>query len=173
MYLPGDNLNLPYVQNLTLGFARELFANTTIEADFVHSIQKDLQSGRDANLPAQGPLSRNPRPLPQFSFITLIDAYTTTYYDALQTMFKTRFRGHQLQVSYTLAKSIAHGTNDNASTETDPWNTFGNDDSGLDENDRRHNLSVSSVLRLPYGVQLAGSIRTATAPARIVRLAWP
>lgn len=158
MYLPGDNLNLPYVQNLTLGFARELFPGTTIEADLVHSIQKDLQSGRDANLPAKGPLSTNPRPLPQFSFITLIDAHTTTYYDALQTMFKSRFKGHQLQVSYTLAKSIAHGTNDNASTETDPWNTFGNDNNGLDENDRRHNLSVSTVLRLPYGVQLSAII---------------
>ncbi|MFN2446503.1 MAG: hypothetical protein ABR606_13085, partial [Vicinamibacterales bacterium] len=46
-------------------------------------------------------------------------------------------------------------TNDNASFNTDPWNTFGNDDRGLDENDRRHALSVSVIAPLPWQVQLA------------------
>ena len=158
MYLPGDNLNLPYVHNVSLGFAKVLFKDSSLEVDVIHSVQKDLQSGRDANLPAQGPLSRNPRPLPQFSFVTLIDAYTTTYYDALQTSFKTGFKSATFQASYTLAKSITHGTNDNASTNTDPWNTFGNNDNGLDENDRRHNFTLSTIVRLPYGIQAAAIV---------------
>jgi hypothetical protein len=65
-------------------------------------------------------------------------------------------------VSYTLARAISDNTNDNASFNTDPWNTFGNDDRGLDENDRRHALSVSAITPLPWGIQLATivSLRT-------------
>jgi hypothetical protein len=61
-----------------------------------------------------------------------------------------------------LAKSISDGTNDNANTSTDPWHTFGNDDRGLDENDRRHALSWTSIMQLPYGVQVSAivSLRT-------------
>ncbi len=58
-------------------------------------------------------------------------------------------------MSYTLAKAISNNTNDNASFNTDPWNTFGNDDRGLDENDRRQALSVSVIAPLPLGIQLA------------------
>ena len=162
LYLPGDNLDLPTVNNLTLGFAKVLFANTTIEVDGIHQKQSHLQTGHDANLPAAGPLSKNPRPYPQFGTVTLIDGTTTSWYDALQTSFKSRYRGATFQVSYTWAKSISDGTNDNANTSTDPWHTFGNNDRGLDENDRRHALSWSSILQLPYGVQFSAivSLRT-------------
>jgi len=155
LYLPGDDLNLPYVQSATLGVARALWADTTIEVDLIHQVQKDLQTGRDANLPARGPLVSNPRPYPQFSSVTLINGLTDSTYDALQAQFKSRWKGTRWQISYTFAKAISNGTNDNASFNTDPWNTFGNNDNGLDENDRRQALSVSAILPLPYGVQFA------------------
>ena len=114
-------------------------------------MQKDLQTGRDANLPALGPLATNPRPYPQFSSVTLINSLTDSSYDALQAQLRRRFSGTTWQVSYTYAKAISNDTNDNASTNTDPWNTFGNDDRGLDENDRRQALSVSVIAPLPLG----------------------
>src|SRR5439155_22377485 len=120
--------------------------------------QSHLQTGHDANLPATGPLSRNLRPYPQFGTVTLIDGTTTSWYDALQTSFKSRYRSATFQVSYTLARSISDGTNDNANSSTDPWHTFGNDDRGFDENDRRHALSWTSTLQLPYGVQVSGIV---------------
>jgi hypothetical protein len=158
IYLPGDALDLPRVHNWTLGLAKALFNETSIEIDAIHSVQKDLQTGRDLNLPARGPLSRNPRPFPQFSSVTSYDGTRTAYYDALQTSFKSRYRSANFQVSYTFSKAISDGTDDNASTSTDPFNTFGNDDRGLDENDRRHALSWSSIVQLPYGVQLSGIV---------------
>jgi len=162
LYLPGDDLNLPYVQSATVGIAKALWADTTIEVDLIHQVQKDLQTGRDANLPARGPLASNPRPYPQFSSVTLIRPLTDSTYDALQAQFKSRWKGSRWQISYTFAKAISNGTNDNASFNTDPWNTFGNDDNGLDENDRRQALSVSAIVPLPYGVQVAAilSLRT-------------
>jgi hypothetical protein len=162
LYLPGDNLDLPTVNNVTLGFAKTLWANAGLEVDGIHQKQTHLQTGHDANLPAKGPLSTNPRPFPQFGTVTLIDGTTTSWYDALQTSFKSRHRAATFQVSYTLARSISDGTNDNANTSTDPWHTFGNDDRGLDENDRRHALSWTSIVQLPYDVQMSAivSLRT-------------
>jgi len=95
--------------------------------------------------------------------VTLIDGTTTSWYDALQTSFKSRYyKGATFQVSYTLARSISDGTNDNANTSTDPWNTFGNDERGIDENNRAQALSWSSIFQLPFGVQVSAivSLRT-------------
>ena len=155
LYLPGDDLSLPYVVSATLGIAKMLPGDTSLEIDLIHQEQKDLQTGRDANLPARGPIATTPRPYPQFSSVTLINSLTRSNYDALQAQLRRRFRGSTWQVSYTLAKAISFNTNDNASFNTDPWNTFGNDDRGLDENDRRQALSVSVIAPLPWGVQLA------------------
>jgi hypothetical protein len=155
LYLPGDDLSLPYVRSATLGVAKLLPGDTSLEVDFIHQVQKDLQTGRDANLPAQGPLTTNPRPYPQFSSVTLINSLTDSTYDAIQAQLRRRYRGTTWQVSYTLSKAISNGTNDNASFETDPWNTFGNNDNGLDENDRRQALSVSVIAPLPWEIQLA------------------
>ncbi len=155
LYLPGDDLSLPYVQSATIGVAKLLPGETTLEVDLIHQAQKDLQTGRDANLPVRGPLATNPRPYPQFSSVTLINSLTDSTYDALQTQLRKRYKGTTWQVSYTFSKAISDDTNDNASTNTDPWHTFGNDDRGLDENDRRHALSVSVIAPLPWQVQLA------------------
>jgi hypothetical protein len=133
-----------------------------LEIDLIRQEQKHLQTGRDANLPVRGPLAQNPRPYPQFSSVTLINSLTNSTYNALQTQLKRRVGRSNWQVSYTWSRSISDNTNDNASFNTDPWNTFGNDDRGLDENDRRHALSVSAITPLPWGVQLATivSLRT-------------
>jgi hypothetical protein len=155
LYLPGDDLNLPYVISATLGVAKMLPGETSLEIDLIRQEQKDLQTGRDANLPARGPLATNPRPYPQFSSVTLINSLTNSTYDALQAQLRKRFKGTTWQISYTLAKAISDNTNDNASTNTDPWGTFGNDDRGLDENDRRQALSVSAIAPLPWGIQLS------------------
>ncbi|MBY0495430.1 MAG: carboxypeptidase regulatory-like domain-containing protein [Cyanobacteria bacterium] len=155
LYLPGDDLSLPYVHSATIGIAKMLPGETSLEIDLIRQVQKDLQTGRDANLPARGPLASNLRPYPQFSSVTLINSLTDSTYDALQAQLRKRFRGSTWQVSYTLAKAISDGTNDNASVSTDPWSTFGNDDRGLDENDRRHALSVSAIAPLPWQIQLA------------------
>jgi hypothetical protein len=155
LYLPGDDLSLPYVRSATVGVAKLLPGDTSLEIDLIHQEQRDLQTGRDANLPRQGPLATNPRPYPQFSSVTLINSLTGSNYDALQAQLRKRYKATTWQVSYTFSKAISDNTNDNASFNTDPFNTFGNDDRGLDENDRRQSLSVSAIAPLPWGIQFA------------------
>ncbi len=161
MYLPGDNLKLPSVYTYTLGMARTLFQNTTLEVDLIHSKQTDLQTGRDGNI-SLATVKPFVRPYPQFSTVTLIEPLTKSYYDALQAQLNTRFDWATFRVWYTYGKMISDGTNDNANVSTDPLGLLGNDDRGLDENDRRHAVSWSSMFSLPYGIQLSAivSLRT-------------
>lgn len=164
LYFPGDHLDLPYIWNGTLGVQKALWKDTVLQVDLIRQIQNDLQAGRDANLPAQGPLATNPRPFPQFGQVTLWDGTTTSWYSALQTQFRTRYRRASFQVSYTWSKIVSDGLNDNASAVTDPWRTFGNNDRGLDEEDRRHALSWMSLINLPYGFQISGIVSLRTGP---------
>jgi len=161
MYLPGDNLMIPTVQNYSLGVAKALFQSTTLEVDLVHSKQSDLQSGRDANIPAE-PGGLFVRPYPQFSFVTLIEPLTESYYDAMQVQLNTRHSWVTARASYTWAKMISNGTNDNANVNTDPLGRLHNDDNGLDENDRRHALSFSATFFLPWDIQVAPIISLRT-----------
>jgi hypothetical protein len=157
MYLPGDNLMIPKVYNYTIGMAKTLGRTTTLEVDFVRSKQVDLQTGRDGNI---DPNRVKPfvRPYPQFSTVTLIEPLTDSLYNALQAQLNSRIRWTTFRVSYTYGKMRSFGTNDNANVSTDPLHLLGNDDNGLDENDRRHALSWSSVFSFKWDIQLAAII---------------
>jgi len=161
MYLPGDNLMIPKVYNYTIGIAKTLFKTTTLEVDFIHSNQVDLQTGRDGNI---DPTKVKPfvRPYPQFSTVTLIEPLTDSMYNALQTQLNSRLSWGTYRVSYTYGKMRSEGTNDNANVSTDPLHLLGNDDRGLDENDRRHALSASAILDLPWRIQLSAIISLRT-----------
>jgi hypothetical protein len=164
LYFPGNNFNIPYSGNATLGVQKALWKDTVLQVDFIRQTQWDLQTGHDANLPAQGPLATNPRPFPQFGSVTLWEGSTTSWYSAAQAQFRTRFRWVNTQVSYTWAKTISDGNDDNSNLVSDPWHTLHNDDRGLDEEDRRHTLSWMSMINLPYGFHLSAIVTLATGP---------
>ena len=65
-------------------------------------------------------------------------------------------RSATFQVSYTLAGRFPTAPTTTPTRARIRGNTFGNNDRGLDENDRRHALSWSSIFPLPYGVQVSG-----------------
>ena len=164
LYFPGDNLDIPYIYNTTLGVQKELWKNTVLQVDLIRQIQTDLQAGHDGNLPAKGPLATNPRPFPQFGQVTLWDGTTKSWYSAVQTQFRTRYRRANFQVSYTWSKIVSDGLDDNANAVTDPWHTYGNNDRGLDEEDRRHALSWMSLIDMPYGFQISAIVSLRTGP---------
>lgn len=157
IYLPGDHLDIPFVHELTAGVQQAFGKDSVLVLDYVRQIQTGLQTGHDANLPSTGPLNTaHPRPLKQFSTVTLFNSTTTSYLSALQAQFRTRYKWASLQTSYTLGRTSSDGLNDNTAAPTDPFHLFGNTDRGLDELDRRQVLTVSPLFYLPWKIQLSG-----------------
>jgi hypothetical protein len=80
--------------------------------------------------------------------------YTKSWYDALETQFRTRFKGlDQLLISYTLSKSYRDGVEfygDFRGTQRTP------NEVGYNNTDQRHNLTLSAATTLPWGIQLSG-----------------
>jgi len=164
LYLVGDNLNIPYVYEMTLGVEKALFRNTVLTVDGIRQIQTGLQTGHDGNLPSIGPLSTHPRPQPQFGSVSIFNSTTSSYYSALQAQLKSQYKRASVQLAYTWAKVISDGLDDNTAAISDPFSVYGNNDRGLDEEDRRSALALTSSLNLPFGIQASGIVSLLTGP---------
>jgi len=75
---------------------------------------------------------------------------------------KSQFRKASFLASYSYGKSISDGNDDNSSTRIDPFHLYGNNDRGIDEEDRRSDLSLSPLLKLPIDFELSGIISLMT-----------
>ncbi len=161
MYLVGDNLRIPYIYEMTAGVEKALFRNTVLTVDGVRQIQTGLQTGHDANL---GPTVGSARPNTAYSTVTVFNSTTSAYYSALQLQLKSNFKYGGYQLAYTWAKDISDGFDDNTSATTDPYHVFGNNDRGLDEENRTSVLALTGTGNLKYGFQLSGIVSLATGP---------
>ena len=158
VFLIDDNYVLPYQQSTTAGLGWQINATTSLDVDYVHSYGANQLGSTDRNLPPSGPISAsNPRPVPQFSRVTVMENYTKSWYDAFETQIRTRVRGgNTLQVSYTLAKNIMDGV-DFYSTVRGTQRTP--QEKGYNSTDNRHILSVSAAAELPWRLRLSGIAR--------------
>jgi outer membrane receptor protein involved in Fe transport len=158
VYIIPDDYVLPESQNTTAGFGWQMSNTTGIEVDYVHAYGYNQLGARDLNLPASGRISAtNPRPVSTFTEVKSLENFTKSWYDALETQFRTRFKGlENLSVSYTLSKTYRDGVNH---YQTYPGTQRTPQERGYSEQDTRHNLSVAGSTRLPYGVQFSGILR--------------
>jgi hypothetical protein len=182
LYLVGDHLDIPYVYDLSAGVEKSLFKNTVITLDGIRQIQTGLQAGTDRNQPTTGPVAKPagcagaannpafpacttvPRPLPQFGATSVFQSTTSSYYSALQLQVKSQYKRASLGVAYNWSKTISDGFDDNTATTTDPYHLYGNLDRGIDEEDRRSNLSLTGNFKLPLGFELSGIVQLTTGP---------
>ncbi|MGH9348112.1 MAG: carboxypeptidase regulatory-like domain-containing protein [Vicinamibacterales bacterium] len=153
-----DDYVLPYSLTSTAGVGWQLSSTTSLDIDYVHSVG-DKQFGlTDRNLPASGAISAaNPRPMRQFTQVLVLENFSKSWYDALETQLRTRVAGQtNLQVSYTLSRSYLDGVdfwNSRRGTERTPQ------ERGYNVSDQRHNLTVSGSTTLPWGVQVSGIVK--------------
>ena len=153
-----DDFRLPRAYNTTGGFAWQINGRTAFTADYVHGYGTDQLGATDRNLPASGAITAtNPRPVPNFSRVTMVENYSNSWYDALETQLRTRVRGaNNLQVSYTLSKSWLDGVDFYSTvrgTQRTPQET------GYNTTDTRHNLTASASTNLPWNLQLSGILK--------------
>lgn len=153
-----DNYVLPYAMSTTAGLGWQLGRATSLDVDYVHSYGNHQLGFTDRNLPESGPISRmNPRPLPQFTQVLMLENFTKSWYDALEMQLRTRVRGaNSLQVSYTLSRSYMDGVdffNNLRGTQRTP------DERGYNPTDQRHNLTAAGSISLPWDVQVSGILK--------------
>lgn len=158
LFLISDDSVLPYALNTTFGMGWQINPATSLDVDFVHGFGNHQLGGTDRNLPPSGPVSAsNPRPVRAFTQVTLMENFTKSWYDALETQLRTRFRGvDQMLVSYTLSRSYRDGV-DFYSTARGTQRTP--DERGYNNTDQRHNLTLSAASTLPWRFQLSGIVK--------------
>ena len=166
---------VPYTDELTLGYERQLGAQVSASVDYVHSRGRDLLMQLNLNpqvrsnpVVATSTLARVPTAQLNGAVATLAQKYpgfapfTTNViqyvnlgeldYNALMFQLKKRFsNNYSAQVSYTLAKSRANTSGSGA-----PASNFqiGSDlhlelNQGPTDFDNRHNLTVSGTALIP------------------------
>ena len=152
----------PYMQQWSLGVQRELFANTTLELNYIGTKGTNLLMRRNIAqalefTPAH-PTVAERKPFP--NFIVYIDSEWggRSNYNAFNTKLEHRGRGALLTFAYTWAKSTdtksaAAGI---GATNFNGWQGFLNNqdperDHGLSDFDVDHRLVGSFVYNLPIG----------------------
>jgi hypothetical protein len=158
VYIIPDGYELPESQNTTVGLGWQISNSTGIEVDYVHAYGYKQLGAFDLNLPATGRINAtNPRPVARFTEVKSLENFTKSWYNALETQFRTRFTGvDSLSISYTLSSSIRDGVNH---YQTYPGTMRTPQEKGYSEQDTRHNLSIAGSAMLPYSVQFSGILR--------------
>jgi hypothetical protein len=159
---------LPHARQVSIGYGRQLWADTAVSVDYIHSEQRDLYALRDLNPALRTSTSRTAplvRPTPGFAqAVRDIVNVGRIDYDALQLTFEKRYsRGYSYRVAYT--RSRGRGNTEQGSNEI--LTTQLGDDLRLDDAvgptsiDRPHNLVISGTAEVPRtrGLKLSGILR--------------
>ncbi len=158
LFMIGADNVLPWAINTTGGFGWQLNGRTSLDVDYVHQYGADQLGAQDLNLPAAGPISpTNPRPDPRYTEVKVMQNFTKSWYDALETQLRTRVRGmDSLQISYTLSKAWRDGVN-HYQTYRGTMRTP--HEIGYSETDTRHNFSFAASTTLPGRIQFSAIVR--------------
>jgi hypothetical protein len=169
VFLDSPNRLQPHTQQVSVGFQRQLGAQVSASADYVHTIARDqwllenLNPGLRVNTTASGTINRiDPTFVTNVWQRQNIGEYN---YDALNVVLEKRdSHNWSGRISYTLSNS--RGNFSGAETATNNYQTVGAANLGLGQGptdyDRRHNLVLSGrIVELPgtHGMTLSGTLR--------------
>jgi hypothetical protein len=155
LYLIPDDFKLPSSYNTTAGVGWQLDSRTSLNVDYIHIYGRDQLGSTDVNLPASGAISAtNPRPVRTFTQVGVLQNYTKSWYDALETEFRRQFGDRtNLQASYTLSRNFRDGVGFYSNWRGTQRTPF---ERGYSENDARHNFTISGAVMLPGEFQVSG-----------------
>ena len=162
----------PYNQQWNIGFAHSFDPNTVLELDYVHTLglheeKRDILNYVDpttgtrtlsAALAAAGQ--------PQIARISMETSWGRSRYDGLNVSLRRRMaKRFSLNATYTLSRGLAYNGNaaSYSNTVTDPRFPLLPSDFGPVPNDERHHVSFSSVVMLPWGLEVAPILQFGTA----------
>jgi hypothetical protein len=171
-HIASPRIKQPYADQVSFGWSHQLDAATAIDVDFVHSDGKDLGwrpalNQRDGN--PTGPRHYSTLLTPYGSFspasFTIDISNGTSRYDGVNFGVRRRMERHvQFSAWYSLASATGTsggGTDElssgNIQNHLDPFAAVQDGPSG--RTDSRHRLTISSIVELPGGFQLAPIFR--------------
>jgi hypothetical protein len=168
VWLDKPGRNMPSIQQVSLGYQRQLGTRMSASADYVHTfgrrllMQQDLNAGLRASTAAGGVITR---PDPAFQTSVYTRSNVGEYdYDGLNVQLEKReSNGWSGRVSYTLSYSRGNTNGEfNAPIQFQLLNDLNLDaNQGPTDRDRRHNLVVSGRGEVPRtkGLTLSGTLR--------------
>jgi hypothetical protein len=161
-----------------LGVERELNSSLTIGADFSYVNTVQLQRNRDLNLPLPGILAGDPaqrpffglrgatgrpalaRPIPTLGSIEQRESTGHALYRALTLRTKFQRKWGQVNIFYTLSKSLSDDDNERDSGGRQFENAFDlSSEYAAARLDRRHQFVANPIFFLPGGIDIASAIR--------------
>ena len=153
-----DDFVQSYGLNTSVGMAWRAGRATSIDVDYIHSYGAHQYGLTDRNLPPTGRIGpTNPRPLPQFGQVAMLENFTTSWYDALEAQVRSQLFGRtNVQTSYTLSRTYIDGVdhfNNFRGTQRTPQ------ERGYGPSDQRHNLTTAVSVALPGDVQVSGILK--------------
>jgi hypothetical protein len=158
----------PFTQQWNLGYAWQFNSYSVLEIDYVHVLA--LHESKTININPQRRLILNEsssRPLtaafnaagiPALGRIDLEASVGRSRYDGLNVSYRRRL--HQrftVNATYTLSRALAYNGNSAAfrNRPFNPFDYFAAHDLGPTPNDTRHRFSMSGLVNLPGGIQVA------------------
>lgn len=153
-----DNFVQSYALNTSVGAGWQFGRATSLDVDYIHSYGAHQYGTTDRNLPASGRIgAANPRPMSQFGQVAMLENFTKSWYDSLESQIRTRLAGlANLQVSYTLSRTYLDGVDfflNQRGTQRTPQ------ERGYSPSDQRHNLTAAVSLPLPGQFQISGILK--------------
>ena len=147
----------PYSVQFLFNIQRQLDSQTALEAGYLGSISRKLESYRDYNIPAPAPAGAVAvrLPWPEFSRVWVVDGHNKANYHSLGLKLQRRFSGGLTYLAgYTWSKSIDTGSairNHDGDTLF-PQNSFCTQcERALSSFHTSHRLVSSLIYELPLG----------------------
>ena len=170
----------PYTQQWNLGYAWSLNNYSVLEFDYVHVLA--LHESKTVNInPTRamfldsGGNEITSRPLtaaltaagqPVLGRIDLEQSSGRSRYDGLNISYRRRLHNHYtINATYTLSRALAYNGNAAAfrNRAWDPFSIFAPEEYGPVPTDTRHRFSMSGVVMLPGGFELAPIVQAESA----------
>jgi hypothetical protein len=175
----------PYSQEWNIGFAHSFNANTVAEIEYVHELGLHEEKRAFLNYIDQTDNPASPctptscsggvRVLrsalaaagqPQIARVSMETSWGRSRYDGMNVSLRRRMANHfTVNTTYTLSRGLAYNGNaaSYSNAITDPRFPLLPSDFGPVPNDERHHWSVSGVVDLPWGFQIAPIMQVASA----------
>jgi Carboxypeptidase regulatory-like domain/TonB dependent receptor len=153
--VPNAAAESPSTQQSSIGVQRQIGANASVSADYIHVLGLHFRRAYNANARRA---DRTFPLLPSGTVITVGDYGNRIHSDQVQLKFERQLANNfSLRTSYTYMKVFQF-------LETPVDKTNRDADWGPAANDTRHRMVISSVYRMPFDIQFGTIITAMSAP---------